>query len=228
MPRPFEALCERLLRAGIAPRHVRRTERELSEHLDDLIAMQKARGYDDEDAAIRARALLGTDDELAEAMMARKDFRSLVARLPWLVFVLVPPVLILALLMSCGFTMVGVLHPYFHGYAAPAGLSAAVDVLCRISTFSVGPLAAVFFTIIAMRQRLPWRWPVIAVGVVALVSAFASFVVHFPGPHGTRGEMSIGLSASDVSLWENAARFGFTAAIAAAAIYVLRMRRSTI
>ncbi|MGA7713497.1 MAG: hypothetical protein WCA81_16470 [Rhizomicrobium sp.] len=228
MPRPFEALCERLLRAGIAPRHVRRYERELGEHLDDLTAMQKCRGYDDEDAAIRARALLGTDDELADAMTACKQFRSLAARLPWLVFALAPPVLAAALLLSCGLTMAGALYPFFHGRPLPSNLIAAVDVLCRIFNILAGPMAAVFFVILAVRQHLPWRWPVIAVGVVALFSAFTVFIVHLPSALDTHLEVGVGLAAYDTTLWQNAARFCLTAVIALVATHILRSRRTTV
>jgi hypothetical protein len=228
MPRPFEALCERLLHAGIAPRHVRRYERELTEHLDDLIAMQKTRGYDDEDSAIRARALLGSDDALAGAMTARKQLRSVAARLPWLVFALAPPVLNVTLLLSCGITVAGVLLPFFHGRPPPSSLIAAVDVLCRISNISAGPLTAVFFVILAMSQRLPRRWPVIAVGVVALLSAFTVFIVHLPSAPDTHFEVGVGLAAYGSTLWQNAARFCLTSVVAVAATTVLRIRRSTV
>ena len=53
---PFEALRERPLAAGIAPRHVRRYLAELNDHLDDLIQVQRDAGYDTEDAEIRAPA----------------------------------------------------------------------------------------------------------------------------------------------------------------------------
>lgn len=53
---PLEDLRERLLAAGIAPRHVRRYLAELEGHLDDLIQDQRDAGYDTEDATIRARA----------------------------------------------------------------------------------------------------------------------------------------------------------------------------
>lgn len=53
---PFEALRERLLTAGIAPRHVRRYLAELNDHLDDRTQAQRDAGYDTEDAKIRARA----------------------------------------------------------------------------------------------------------------------------------------------------------------------------
>jgi hypothetical protein len=40
----FDELRERLLRAGVAPRHVRRYLRELSEHLADLRAEEERAG----------------------------------------------------------------------------------------------------------------------------------------------------------------------------------------
>jgi hypothetical protein len=92
----FDNLRERLLLGGVAPRHVRRYLRELDEHLDDLTAQQRQGGYDGEDAAIRARARLGGDDELASAMLAQKRFRSWTARAPWAVFLFLPPIAALA------------------------------------------------------------------------------------------------------------------------------------
>ena len=62
MPAPSEAFAnleDRLLRGGIAPRHVKRYLRELSEHLADLTAAQRDAGFDAEDAAARTRAALG-------------------------------------------------------------------------------------------------------------------------------------------------------------------------
>ena len=88
----FEGLRELLLKGGVAPRHVRRYLAELSQHLDDLTEKQRAQGYDDEDAALRARALLGEDRELAAAMLEQKSLRSLPARAPWLIFGVLPPV----------------------------------------------------------------------------------------------------------------------------------------
>src|ERR1700759_336913 len=89
---PFEAVTEQLLKGGVAPRHVRRYVRELDEHLDDLTAQQRASGYDGEDAAIRARARLGDDGELAQAMLEQPGMTSWPGRLPWLVFGILPPV----------------------------------------------------------------------------------------------------------------------------------------
>ncbi len=58
----FDNLAETLLKGGVAPRHVRRYLVELREHLEDLTDQQRQTGYDQEDAALRARALLGSDE----------------------------------------------------------------------------------------------------------------------------------------------------------------------
>ncbi|HEX2760941.1 MAG TPA: permease prefix domain 1-containing protein, partial [Rhizomicrobium sp.] len=94
---PFDALAETLLKGGIAPRHVRRYIRELDEHLEDLTAQQCAAGYDREEAYAFARARLGDDSELAQAMLDQPAMRSWPARMPWLVFLLLPPVLTAAI-----------------------------------------------------------------------------------------------------------------------------------
>src|SRR5690349_17785120 len=96
MQRPFESVREQLLRAGFAPRQARRYVTELQEHLADLTSQQRESGLDAEAAAERARRLLGSDAQLARAMIERGGPRSLAARAPWSVFaVLVPLLLVL-------------------------------------------------------------------------------------------------------------------------------------
>jgi len=231
MSRRFEDLCEHLLQSGVAPRHVRRYERELEEHLDDLVAMQKARGYDGEDAAIRARALLGPDDELAGAMTARREFRSLAARAPWLVFGLAPPVMLLALLLSVGFSLVALWyfalgHQILIG-TLPAWLQTTSRLWCTAANFGSGPLAAVFFVILAVHQRQNWHWPAFAVGVTALLSAFTTFAVRFPQT-GRLGEISVGLSASSLTLGENLARVSLNVVVVIASYALLRRQIRTL
>jgi hypothetical protein len=60
MPKPFHQLRERLLRAGVAPRHVRRYLTELDEHLADLMAEEEAAGRSRADAETAAILRLGT------------------------------------------------------------------------------------------------------------------------------------------------------------------------
>ncbi len=85
-PHPFESLAERLLRAGVAPRHVRRYLRELSEHQEDLLRAELAKGSDAIAAREAARARLGTEESLAQSMLERPELRSTAARFPALVF----------------------------------------------------------------------------------------------------------------------------------------------
>jgi hypothetical protein len=54
----------------------------LRDHLQDLITQQQAGGFSPQEAFLRARALLGSDAELAAAMLEQKQFRSLLARAP--------------------------------------------------------------------------------------------------------------------------------------------------
>jgi len=44
MAKPFDELRERLLRGGVAPRHVRRYLRELGDHLSDLKVDESSAG----------------------------------------------------------------------------------------------------------------------------------------------------------------------------------------
>ena len=118
MSAPFEALEDRLLRGGIAPRHVKRYLRELDEHLSDITDAQAAAGHDAPTAAARARAALGPDEELADAMLKRRDFRSLSARFPWLVFGVLP-VLALSLAVPCHMLALVVLKKLQRASAVP-------------------------------------------------------------------------------------------------------------
>src|SRR4051812_45095156 len=104
----FGRLSERLLRAGIAPRHARRYVRELSDHFDDLVRAEQAGGAVGEAAETRALSRLGSEDDLAQAMLSRPELKSLTSRYPWVVFGLGPFVmvalgLVAALFLEFGF-----------------------------------------------------------------------------------------------------------------------------
>ena len=93
----LDALREKLLRAGIAPRHVRRYVGELHAiDFDDLVREETANGASQGVAEITARTRLGSDSDLAAVMLARPDLRSLAARYPLAVFGLGPFVMVLA------------------------------------------------------------------------------------------------------------------------------------
>lgn len=96
MAKPFDQLRERLLQAGIAPRQVRRYLGELSEHLADLRSQEQQAGLSAADAEAAAIARLGSVDELAQAMIGQRQFRSLSARAPWFTYGVAPVVFLAA------------------------------------------------------------------------------------------------------------------------------------
>src|SRR5579859_1830609 len=64
-----DELRERLLRAGVAPRHVRRYLAELRDHLADLTAEEERAGHGRAEAESAALVRLGGMDDLAKAMI---------------------------------------------------------------------------------------------------------------------------------------------------------------
>jgi len=84
------SLRERLLRAGVGPCHVRRYLRELADHYDDALQAELAQDADEGRAREAAWARLGSEDDLAESMIARPELRSKAARFPALVFGVAP------------------------------------------------------------------------------------------------------------------------------------------
>ncbi len=91
MPRPNLAeLQNELLRAGIAPRHVRRTLGELSDHFEDLIDHALVDGVDLNTAQLRALDDLGDLRDVAKAMRLQPQLRSWAFRFPHLAMVVYP------------------------------------------------------------------------------------------------------------------------------------------
>jgi hypothetical protein len=77
-------LRERLLRAGVAPRHVRRYLTELADHLADLRREEESTGLSRAEAEAAALARLGTMDDLANAMIPERPGPSSPSRPPCL------------------------------------------------------------------------------------------------------------------------------------------------
>ena len=90
MAKLFNELGERLLRAGVAPRHVRRYLRELGDHLADLRAEEERTGKSRADAEAAALARLGGMEDLARAMVEQRHLQSWSARAPWAMCGLAP------------------------------------------------------------------------------------------------------------------------------------------
>lgn len=158
----FEALEDRLLRRGIAPRHVKRYLRELDEHLSDLVQARSAAGHDAPLAA--ARAALGTDDELVSAMLKRPDFRSFAARLPWFVFGVLPVLAVLLVVLWHVLVLV-----ILEEFSAPGLFPVLAETMLFAGNFILVPAVALLFVFIARRQRCPLVWPILSTAVILIL-----------------------------------------------------------
>ena len=204
---PFDDLAETLLKGGIAPRYVRRYVRELGEHLNDLRAEQRALGYDETDAALRARARLGDDSELAQAMLDQKRFRSLAARAPWAIFGILPSfAATAAMLVPLGLLVViGKLLGFLEkGAARPHWFEQLATATAACSNLVFFPLASVLFVALVARHRLSLYWALVAVAIPLLLFLHSVAEFTIPGHPGIR----IGVGMAPIFLpkgWTTAA-----------------------
>ncbi|HTW35366.1 MAG TPA: hypothetical protein VMD53_12175 [Rhizomicrobium sp.] len=194
----FDELRERLLRAGIAPRHVRRYIAELRDHFDDLVREETANGASQSAAEMKARARLGSDNDLAETMLARPDLRSLMARYPWAVFGVGPVAMLIAGLAAAVAIEVGVLNlisAQMHATGwkpSPAGLRRfilAAEVWNTLATYVAPFVIAVTLCVMGLRQRMPAFWIFTGIVIACVLGGFQE--VHF-SDDGHHGELSLG------------------------------------
>lgn len=171
----FAGLSRRLLRAGIAPRHVKRLLAELEAHFADLVAELRSTGLSQAESESQAAVRLGTEDVLAANIIARPELQSWARQWPWLAFALLPllalPVqFVLSMLAAVGvFTFstrvlgVTALHP-----------GAVPWVVGGLQTYGVwiAPmLAAGAACFVAARRGAPALWPIVGSVLIALAGA---------------------------------------------------------
>jgi hypothetical protein len=195
MPQPcfdrqYQRLSERLLQAGIAPRHVRRYVRELGDHFDDLVREETAGGAGRELAETRALSRLGNDDTLADAMLSRPELRSLTSRFPWAVFGFGPVVMLALGLLAAlvvEFGVIELLTAWRNAIGlqpSPATAQKATLAFTAYNTLAVygAPLGfAWLFYWIGSRQRMPRAWIVTGVAIVCVLGGFQNLIFYDTG-----------------------------------------------
>ena len=200
MAKPFDGLRERLLQAGVAPRHVRRYLGELADHLADLRAEELRAGRGPAQAQSAALARLGSTDDLARAMIEQPQFRAWCVRAPWATFALAPiSALAAAYLVACSILWSGwriflpasntpfirMDAPTYASY--PAWVPLAYFAAGRFLYFSAPILVGWGIAAVATRQRYKIAWPALGMILTAVMGATAQ--VHasrsaVPGPGG--------------------------------------------
>jgi hypothetical protein len=195
----FDRLSERLLYAGIAPRHVRRTVRELSDHFDDLVREEKDGGAARDLAETRALSRLGHEDDLAEAMLSRPELKSFTARYPWAVFGLGPLVMLALAVAAALFLEVGIIMVlnwllldvmgYMPGSAAAKVANAKIateifTVYNALAVYGAPLILAWLFYQIGSQQRMRPAWIVTGIVLVCILGGFQNLIFYDTGCKG--------------------------------------------
>jgi hypothetical protein len=202
MAKPFHELRERLLRAGVAPRHVRRYLRELSDHLADLTAEEVSAGHSRTEAESAALQRLGTMDDLARAMTSQRQFQSWSARAPWAAFG-VAPLLVLAgtyylalFILWSGWMMFlpGAVTPFGGHVKGPIyGLENLYFQTGRMIYFGAPIFVGWGVGLIAARQRLRITRPALGAVLLALIGCVVRVNASQPASGSAAGHVSLSL-----------------------------------
>jgi hypothetical protein len=198
MAKPLNELRERLLRAGVAPRHVRRYLTELADHLTDLMAEEERAGRSRPDAESAALLRLGRIDELASAMIEKPNFQSWSARAPWAIFGL-GPLLFLAVgyFIAC-FILWSGWRIFLPGTSTPfvriEGLAIVYFGVGRMLYFGAPIFAGWAIALIAARQRFRAAWPLAGLVLIALIGPTARVHATHSAVSGGVGHVSMGFS----------------------------------
>jgi len=197
----LDTLREKLLRAGMAPRHVRAYLGELSQHFDDLMRAEVSSGQSNEAAFTRACARLGSEDELTAAMLARPELRSISARFPWAVFGIAPAILLALLIVAAVFAQIGVVkiseygaHLSMRDWGAGGRSLIAAWNWAMMYVFPPAIAAAIFG--FGARRFIGLRWLALGALLVAILGAMDTVATLISNvPHESAFSVGFGFSS---------------------------------
>jgi hypothetical protein len=181
MATQFHELREQLLRAGVAPRHVRRYLSELADHLADLTEEEQQAGRNLVEARSAALVRLGKTENLAKAFLKQRQFQSWCGRAPWAMFGFAPLIylgaayLVACLYLWCGwkFFLPGADTP-FGTLAAPANSLANMYFQTGKFYYYGAPILVGWtIGIAAVRQRIKAVWPTVGLVLISWMGATA-------------------------------------------------------
>jgi hypothetical protein len=198
MAKPFNELRERLLSGGVAPRHVRRYLAELADHLADLRTEEERAGRSRADAESAALLRLGGIDELASAMIEKRNLQSWSARAPWAIFGLGPLFFMaLSYFIAC-FILWSGWRIFLPGTSTPFvridGLAIIYFGIGRVLYFGAPIFAGWAIALIAARQRFGAAWPMAGLVLIALIGPTARVHATHSAVSGGVGHVSMGFS----------------------------------
>jgi hypothetical protein len=172
----FELLCERLLRAGISPRHVRRYVRELRDHYDDAIQEELGKGAGRAAAEESAAKRLGEADHLVESALARPELLSWSRRWPWAVYIVAPLLFYPAAFVATILVMVGLTPDGELPY--PASLLEVLKAIRLLGLYVVPVITASAFAMLARRRGVSRGWAWTSIALITFVGALPNLDVY--------------------------------------------------
>jgi hypothetical protein len=207
MPKPLVEIRERLLRAGLAPRHVRRYLRELEDHLADLRSEERRAGGSLPSSESAALERIGGVDELCRAMTEKRRFQSLCVRAPWATFTIVPLVILAgAYLVACMVLWSGwrLFLPESSAPFVPLhGLAIVYFGFGKLVYFCAPIWVGLGVAIVAVRQRLETFWCTLGLALTALAGGMAQVHTKAAEVVGRAGRVSmdftLGPSGQEIS-----------------------------
>jgi len=224
----FSALSERLLRAGVAPKHVRRTVTELEAHLQDIVTELRASGMPATQAQADARARLGSDETLAASVLARPELRSWARKRPWAAFTIVPIVSFLAamaLWIVAFIAVVETLKPLLSTslLLERGGVRSAAEFLFGVALWCLPVIVGALCMWFAAARRAGPAWPIAGVAVIALVGAAANMSLSWPAPPKI-AQFSAGIGLSPENAAQVAMRCSLTMSLVLVPFFLWRRR----
>lgn len=202
------AYRKRLLDGGIAPAAVRRNIRELLDHQRELKQQAMARGLGEPAAEEEAQRQLGDPEQLAAAMLERRELRSRVRRFPATTLVVLPPLAFAVLYAALIFAMiVGGLGVEVFGASAmtdsvppslrstPAWVATAFDMLRFAMNYVVTPLFLFVLALLGIRHHASSRYWLTGILLLCVLSSATNLHVQLPVPErDIEGSVGIGLT----------------------------------
>lgn len=174
----YRHLWETLIRRGLAVRYATRAALELESHFRQQFEELIARGESQNDAEAQAGKALGTDRDLVERYANQTELQAWSHRWPRLGFILIPLLSFTALsiadmvvLICIAKLMAGYLHHVHVPIQVTHGIDAAVQVVF-LWMFPIWVSGA--FAVIAHRQRVALRFPVVGIVLLCSVVAFVN------------------------------------------------------
>jgi hypothetical protein len=223
----FNELRESLLRAGMAPRNVRRAVLEIESHFQRLIDDERGRGTNDHDARIEAHRRIGTNQVLVQSYAAEPELRAWSRRWPALWFMFLPLVMYLAISGAALMAVLVTAHqiaPLLHHVHIAPKVTHGIDLAARIVLLWLFPwFVASAFAVLAYRRRVALRWPLMGIVAISALASLLNVAVIFTGGP-SPGEVGAGIGISTKSLPEQMARAAILALPALLPLW-LAMRR---